>query len=310
MIRIEDLELFVRTAALGSFSNAAREADLLPGQVSAAVQRLERELEIRLFARTTRSLRLTKEGEQYLPYATEVLAMLKEGREQLHGEQESLQGTLKVAAPSDLGRNVLLPWLTEFREAHPKLVLRLSLSDQVTDVFRDPVDVAIRYGVAESASYVVLPLAENNRRVLVASPEYLQRRGRPRTLDELVMHECLPYVLGGRVYDRWVFPANGVRRQVAVKGSLLCDDAEIARRWSLAGKGIAYKSWLDVYHDVTAGRLEVLIPDQPGESSPLNMVCPHRRQFTPAVRYLHSELRERTVAMTATMREHTEFREP
>jgi DNA-binding transcriptional LysR family regulator len=78
----------------------------------------------------------------------------------------------------------------------------------------------------------------------------------------------------------------------------------------LAGKGIAYKSWLDVYHDVTAGRLEVLIPDQPGESSPLNMVCPHRRQFTPAVRYLHSELRERTVAMTATMREHTEFREP
>ncbi|WOD15863.1 LysR family transcriptional regulator [Paraburkholderia kirstenboschensis] len=306
MIRIEDLELFVRTAALGSFSNAAREADLLPGQVSAAVQRLERELEIRLFARTTRSLRLTKEGEQYLPYATEVLAMLKEGREQLHGEQESLQ----VAAPSDLGRNVLLPWLTEFRDSHPKLVLRLSLSDQVTDVFRDPVDVAIRYGVVESASYVVLPLAQNNRRVLVASPEYLQRHGRPRTLDELVMHECLPYVLGGRVYDRWVFPANGVRRQVAVKGSLLCDDAEIARRWSLAGKGIAYKSWLDVYHDVTAGRLEVLIPDQPGESSPLNMVCPHRRQFTPAVRYLHSELRERTVAMTATMREHTAFREP
>jgi DNA-binding transcriptional LysR family regulator len=74
MVRLEDLQLFVRTAALGSFSNAAREVDLLPGQVSAAILRLERELDIRLFARSTRSLKLTAEGEQYLPYAEEVLS--------------------------------------------------------------------------------------------------------------------------------------------------------------------------------------------------------------------------------------------
>lgn len=219
MVRLEDLQLFVRTAALGSFSSAAREADLLPGQVSAAIQRLERELDARLFARSTRSLKLTAEGEQYLPYAEEVLSTIHEGRERLHGDKHALQGTLRIAAPSDIGRNGLLSWLGAFRDAHPKLVLKLSLSDHVTDVFRDPVDVAIRYGAPEAASYVALPLAENNRRVLVASPEYVKRHGAPASLDELVLHDCLPYVLAGRVYDRWSFPAGGVRRQVTVKGT-------------------------------------------------------------------------------------------
>lgn len=307
MIRLEDLQLFVRTAALGSFSNAAREADLLPGQVSAAIQRLEKELDIRLFARSTRSLRLTAEGEQYLPYADEVLSTLREGRDRLHGEQKALQGTLKIAAPSDLGRNVLLPMLTAFREAHPKLVLRLSVSDQVTDVFRDPVDIAIRYGVNEGATYVALPLAEHNRRVLVASPEYLQRHGRPAALDDLLMHQCLPFVLGGRVYDRWTFPAAGMRRQITVKGVLLCDDAEIARRWAIDGRGVAYKSWIDVCDDVEQGRLELLLPDQPGEPVPLNLICPHRRQFSPAVRYLHAALRERLQAISNRLAVHTRY---
>ncbi|MBU9693217.1 LysR family transcriptional regulator [Burkholderia multivorans] len=305
MVRLEDLQLFVRTAALGSFSNAAREADLLPGQVSAAIQRLERELDTRLFARSTRSLKLTAEGEQYLPYAEEVLSTIHEGRERLHGDKHALQGTLRIAAPSDIGRNALLSWLGVFRDAHPKLVLRLSLSDYVTDVFRDPVDVAIRYGAPEAASYVALPLAESNRRVLVASPDYVKRHGAPASLDELVLHECLPFVLGGRVYDRWVFPASGVRRQVTVKGVLLCDDAEIARRWAVEGRGIAYKSWLDVHDDVRAGRLNVLLPEQRGEAAPLSLVCPHRRQFSPAVRYLHAHLRERIAPMIAAMRDYT-----
>ncbi len=309
MIRLDDLTLFVRTAALGSFSNAAREADLLPGQVSAAIQRLERELDIRLFARSTRSLRLTAEGEQYLPYAEEALSMLREGGERLHGERRALQGTLKIAAPSDLGRNVLLPWITGFREAHPKLVLQLFLSDHLSDVFRDPVDVAIRYGTAGSASCVALPLAANNRRVLVASPRYIERCGRPRSLDELPMHQCLPYIIGGRVYDDWVFPVGGERRQVSVKGVLICDDAEIARRWAVDGQGIAYRSWIDVCDDVRAGRLEILVPGQPGEIVSLNLVCPHRRQFSPAVRYLHAELLERISAMTAALRDYTEFLE-
>ena len=127
MIRIDDLQLFVRTAALGSFSQAAREADLLPGQVAAAVARLERELDLRLFVRTTRSLRLTGEGALYLPYAQEVLATLREGQARVQGEDTELHGILQLSAPSDFGRNLLLPWLSAFRAAHPRLRLHLRL---------------------------------------------------------------------------------------------------------------------------------------------------------------------------------------
>jgi DNA-binding transcriptional LysR family regulator len=287
MIRFEDLALFVRTAALGSFSNAAREADLLPGQVAAAVARLERELDLRLFVRSTRSLRLTAEGAVYLPYAQDMLTALREGEARVRGEDAELRGVLQVAAPSDLGRNVLLPWLTAFRAAHPKLQLRLHLSDQVADVFRDPVDVAFRLGRFDNASYVALPLLPGNRRVLVASPDYLARHGVPAQLEALKEHQCLLYELGGRPYDRWSFEQDGRRVVVPVRGHLVCDDADVVRRWAVAGEGIVFKSWLDVCGDVRAGRLQVLL-DGAGDSLPLNLVCPHRKQFSPAIRQLHA----------------------
>ena len=293
MVRFEDLSLFIRTAACGSFTKAAREANLLPGQVSAAIMRLERDLEIRLFARSTRSLRLTDEGERYLPYAKEVIDLLHSGRDELRRSDEALAGTLQIAAPSDFGRNVLLPWLTAFRRQHPKLELRVQFSDQVTDVFRDPVDIALRYGNVDDASFVALPVAARNRRVLVASPAYLEQCGMPQSLDELPRHSCLLWHMQGRVYDKWGFPAERGRRTVHVKGVLASDDADVVRRWAIAGEGIAYKSWLDVCGDVRAGRLVVVLPEQPGEAAPLQLICPHRRQFSPAVRQLHALLAQR-----------------
>jgi DNA-binding transcriptional LysR family regulator len=301
MLRVDDLALFVRSAALGGFSDAAREADLLPGQVSAAIKRLEKELDIRLFARSTRSLRLTAEGERYLPYALTVLTALREGHEQLRDERSELSGQLQIAAPSDLGRNVLLPWFAAFRRQHPKLTMRLFFSDRVTDVFRDPVDVAIRYGTAEDASYVALPLAPNNRRVLTASPGYLQRRGTPTSLDELAHHDCLLYLMRNRVYDKWVFSVNGQRRVINVRGPLQSDDADVVRRLAVEGEGIIFKSWLDVSDDVRTGRLVLVQGDWLGEPTPLSLVCPHRKQFSPAVQSLHRLLRQKCEALAATM---------
>jgi DNA-binding transcriptional LysR family regulator len=292
MIRLEDLTLFVRSAALGSFSKTAREVDLLPGQVSAAIQRLERELDIRLFARSTRSLRLTDEGERYLPYAQEALLTLRNGYEGLRGDNTDLCGTLQVAAPSDFGRNVLLPWLAEFRRAHPRVDLRVLLSDQITDVFKDPVDVAIRYGQMDDASFIALPLAPENRRVLVAAPGYIERWGSPESLDVLATHTCLTYQLQGRIYDKWVFPLAKGKRTIQVAPTLVSDDADVVRRWAIAGEGIAYKSWLDVCQDVQAGRLQVVLPEQAGELAPLNLICPHRKQFSPGVRLLHTLIAE------------------
>lgn len=290
-VRIDDLALFVRSAALGSFSNAAREVDLLPGQVSAAFKRLERELNIRLFARSTRSLRLTAEGEQYLPYACEALRNLREGQDRLYQETAGLHGLLQIAAPSDLGRNVLLPWITGFRQDHPHLQVRLYLSDQVADVFKDPVDVAFRYGIMDDAGDVALPLAAENRRVVVASPAYLARRGPPTIPADLAGHDCLTFVLRGRVYDKWRFYPDGKPRAIGVSGGLTSDDAEVVRRLAIAGQGIAYKSWLDVCHDVRAGRLEVVLKAYGGDLVPLHLICPHRRQFSPAVRLLYERLK-------------------
>lgn len=307
MIRLEDVTLFVRSAALGSFSNAAREADLLPGQVSAAVHRLERELDKRLFARSTRSLRLTAEGEKYLPYAQEMLAVVQAGAESLHNGDNELQGELKVAVPSDIGRNVLLPLITDFCAKHPKISLRLFLSDQRSDVFRDPVDVAIRYGSLDNSSYVALPLAEDNRRVMAAAPAYLAQHGRPRSLDEVTQHHCLLFTMNGHIYDKWTFPENGMRRQLSVKSRLLCDDADVARRWAVEGMGIVYKSWIDLSADVLAGRLEVLLPEQPGEAAPLNLICPHRKQFSPAIRELHGAFRTHLKGITGLLRTHPAF---
>lgn len=293
MIRLDDLSLFVRAAALGSFSQAAREVNLLPGQASAAIGRLERELDVRLFARSTRSLRLTDEGKRYLPFAQDALQALRDGVDGMRGENAPLTGTLQVAAPSDFGRNVLLPWIAEFRRAHPGLDIQLLVSDQVADVFRDPVDIALRYGQIEDASYVALPVAPHNRRVLVAAPGYLARRGRPAALAALADHACLAYRLRGRIYDRWCFALPEGEQVVQVRGALVSDDADVVRRWAVMGEGIAYKSWLDVCGDVQAGRLEVVLPDVPGEATPLNLVCPHRKQFSPAVKLLHALLRER-----------------
>ncbi|MEN4825743.1 LysR family transcriptional regulator [Pseudomonas sp. P39-UII1] len=292
MLRITDLELFVRSSALGSFTAAAHEADLLPGQVAAAIKRLERDLDVRLFARTTRSLRLTAEGELYLPTALSVLESLRQGRDNLHGARTTLRGVLQVSAPSDLGRNILLPWLSEFRREHPELTLRFHLSDQVADLFRDPVDVAIRYGLNQEANYIALPLAPWNRRVLVASPDYLARHGRPQALDDLQQHACLLYLQLGRTYDKWRLG----NRTVQVSGPLFSDDADVVRRWALLGEGIAYKSWLDVSANVASGELEVLLPEHPGELTPVTLVCPHRKQLSPAVSQLHIWLRDRFAA--------------
>ncbi|MCS2155008.1 LysR family transcriptional regulator [Scandinavium goeteborgense] len=293
MLRLEDLTLFVRAAALGSFSEAAREAGLPPAQVSAAIKRLETQLNIRLFARSTRSLRLTPEGETWLPFATQMLDTLHAGLQQIQAPEDEVRGTLQIAVPSDLGRNLLLSVFQAFRQRHPALRLRILFSDSLTDVFKDPVDVAFRYGNNDDASFISLPVASENRRVLVASPEWIARHEVPKTPEELRQHDVLTYILRGRVYDRWTFLRDGQRQEVQVNSSVMSDDAEVIRRLAIAGEGIANKSWLDVSDDIAQGRLNIILPDYQGDKVPLNMICPHRKQLSTAVRLLYEAVSEK-----------------
>ena len=293
MLRFDDLQLFVHAADLGSLSAAARVMDMSPAVASAALKRIEAQLGARLLARSTRSLRLTAEGEGFLEYARTALASLDEGRRLLARGQDQVSGVLQLSAPSDFGRNLLLPWLDEFQREHPQLTVRLLLGDRIADLFRQPVDIALRYGEPEDSSLVALPVAPNNRRVLCASPDYLARQGEPHQLEQLLQHNCLLYMLGTRVHDHWQFNDGKRELGLTVSGNRFSDDADVVRLWAIAGQGIAYKSWLDVAGDVQAGRLKVLLPELVCERAPLNLLCGHRAQLSKPVRLLHDMLSER-----------------
>ena len=298
MVRLDDVTVFVRTADRGSLSAAARELEISPALASAAVKRLEGELGIRLFARTTRSLRLTDEGERYLRHARDALRALQDGHDALAEGKETLGGVLKISMPSDLGRNMLVGWLDQFQHLYPKVSYQLSVGDRLSDLYRQPVDIAIRYGRQDDSSLIALPLAPDNRRVLVASPEYVRRHGPLADLRDLARHNCLRFMLDDVIHDRWNFyPMHGAAEQgapvaVQVHGDRSADDADLVRRWAVAGLGVAYKSRLDVSGDLRAGRLVVLMPDVAGEPTPLHMVCMHRSQVSPTVLTLRDFLRE------------------
>ena len=301
MLRFDDLQLFVRAADLGSLSAAARAMDLSPAVASAALKRIEQQLGARLLARSTRSLRLTAEGEGFLAYARAALGSLEEGRRLLARGQDQVSGVLQLSAPSDFGRNLLVPWLDEFQREHPQLTVRLLLGDRIADLFRQPVDVALRYGAPEDSSLVALPIAADNRRVLCAAPAYLARHGELRQLEQLAQHNCLLFMLGSRVHDHWHFHDGKREVSLTVSGDRFSDDADVVRRWAVAGAGVAYKSWLDVAADVQAGRLRVLLPELQGERAPLNLLCAHRAQLSKPVNLLREMLRLRCEKLSAQL---------
>ncbi|WP_299531166.1 LysR family transcriptional regulator [uncultured Herbaspirillum sp.] len=293
MIRLEDLAIFVCAADNGSLSAAARQHDVTPAVASAAMKRLEGELGARLLARSTRSLRLTPDGERYLQYARNVLAEINAGRDAVAHGRRVVGGNLSLSVPSDFGRNLMCQWLDEFQAQHPAVSLQVRISDRVADMFRQPVEVAIRYSPPEDSSLVALPLAPDNRRVLCASPDYLARHGRPRTPADLRQHNCLRYLLSDMLHSQWTFFQDGTPVPVQVNGDRVCDDGELVHRWAVDGRGIAYKSRLDVLADLRNGKLEALMEDYQGEASPLNLVCTHRMSLSPTVRALRELLGER-----------------
>ncbi|TKB50578.1 LysR family transcriptional regulator [Ferrimonas sediminicola] len=287
MKSLQDLTLFIHTARLGSLSACARRMDLTPAAVSAAIKRLEAELGYALFVRTTRSIRLTAEGERFLGAVTEGVGLIEQAARPGRSRGEGLSGTLQLSIPSALGRERLLGALDRFMEDNPQLELSLSLTDRISDGFNQPVDLALRYGDAAASGLISLPVVPDNRRILVASPHYLERQGRPRSPQALLEHQCLCFVLGDRQYDLWRFWVEGRLHQVRVSGRRRCDDGALVQQWAREGRGIAYKSALDVKGDLDRGTLVAVAPDWLGEPAPLSLLVTDRHRLTPAVRALH-----------------------
>lgn len=298
MKALQDLDIFVRTSETGSLSATARALDLTPAAASAALKRLEIELGASLFVRSTRSLRLTSEGELFLEQCRPALEALRQASQQLAAGKQDLGGVLQLSAPSDFGRNLLLPWLDAFQRLHPQVDVRLQLSDRLANVYSSPVDAAFRYGKPPDSSLIALPLAPANRRILCASPAYLDQHGTPATPHELAGHNCLCFMFGGEVHDRWRFSLNdGPEITVRVRSANVSDDGDVVRRWALLDKGIAYKAGFDVVEDIAQGRLRALCVDWETEAAPLFLVLPSRRQLTPLVRRLRDFIAERTAIL-------------
>ncbi|KAA0088606.1 LysR family transcriptional regulator [Trinickia soli] len=300
MIRLDDVQIFVHTVDYGSFSEAARQLNIAPAHASASVQRLERALDTRLFTRSTRSMQLSEAGERYLPHARIMIGALVQGEQALASGRGALSGPLRLSAPSDFGRNLLLPWLDEFQRRHPGLSLHLKMSDRAADLIRQPLDAVVRYGALPDSSLLAMKLVDNNRRALCAAPSYVQRHGAPAKVEDLRRHNCLRYVWSEQIHERWRFTPPGGERIVAVTGNRISDDADVVRRWAIAGEGIVYKSRLDLIDDLKAGRLVELFPPEHCEPSPLHLICAHRSQLTPAIIELHAFLSERCSALLAS----------
>ncbi len=291
-----DLTLFVRIADSGSITNAAEQLDITSAAASAALKRLEKELAAQLFIRTTRQLRITTEGERFLSHCRQSLEALEEGKASINASQGKISGELRVSAPSYLSRNVLLGCMDEIMELHPDLSIHLKVSDSMADFYLDRVDLALRYGQPEESSLIAFKLATFDR-ILCASPSYLNSFGMPSHPYDLKQHNCLIYQLKDRLFDLWSFSCDleGKKEsfKVKVNGDRSCNDGDVVRRWVVAGRGIAYKSRLDMAEDLHAGRVVRLLPSFSSPPVELNLICPSRKQVTPAVLLLRDMLRKK-----------------
>jgi len=289
---IADLQVLVQTARGGTLTAAARALGITPAAASATLKRLESQLGTRLFERSTRAMRLTPQGQILLDYAARAFELLDEGQSQVHADRATLVGTVRVAAPSDLTRTVLLPLFDEFMQAHPGLQLQLSVADRVLDVMRDEVDVAIRYGALADSRLVARTLADAYP-ICSAAPDYLRRHGTPRTPQDLAQHNCITFDRGGRRHRAWRFCRDGQWTEVRVDGDRSVDDASLAREWALAGRGIILKSEIDVGRDVASGALLPLLTEWRTEPYPLHALLPSGRFVPNRVRALVDFLVER-----------------
>jgi DNA-binding transcriptional LysR family regulator len=277
---LDELRVFVEAAQRGSLSAAARTLNLSPAGASASLKRLENRLGARLFERSTRSIRLTPQGQSLIGYSLRAFELLKEGEAQIGASQKTLSGTIRVTAASALTRRLLLPWFDQFLATNENVNLALSVSDSPRDLLRDEVDLAIRYGPLADSGLVARLLA-SPRRIACASPRYLKKHSTPTHPRQLVLHECLTFWVRNRLHAQWKFEERGERYAVQVKGRRTVDDAEIAHSWALNHHGIIYVSELDVADSLKSGALVHLFRDFDGESIPLNAVLPSNR-FVPA----------------------------
>ncbi|WP_282131147.1 LysR family transcriptional regulator [Pseudoalteromonas aliena] len=295
-MNIEDLKLILKVAEFRSITLAAAKLDMRTATASAAIKRVESALGSELFIRTTRHLRLSAAGERYIPQCEQALAVLELAKQNLKGEHDEIEGELRVALSSDLGRNLVIPWIDELMDTYPKLSLRTHISDSNIDFYRDSVDIAIRYGSPNDASVYGFKIC-NVPRLLCATDEYLLQNGTPVHPDDLASHQGLFYQLQDIINNTWEFSDGEAKYKVKMDGRRASNDGDLVRCWCVAGKGLAVKSALDMADDLLNDRVVTVMPNYQHVNGELWLICPSRQSITPAVRLLRDVCRAKSQAI-------------
>ena len=279
---IAELRTFVRIAAAGSLSAAAREMGLALSVVSKRLAALERRTETVLTLRTTRRFALTEEGQQFLDRAQRILAEVDEAEAALADGRVEPSGVLRVSASTALGRAHVSPVCRDLIRTYPKLSADLVLTDRVVDPVEERMDVVIRIGTPRDSDLIMRKLIDN-RRIIVAAPAYIRRRGVPSTPEELARHDFLLFSRGAQT-SLHLIHGDGKVVDVRVTSRLRCDNGEIAQDWAPVGCGLILKSWIYVASDLAAGRLVQLLPEWQSDPGPVCALFPRYRQVPTRVR--------------------------
>ncbi|KAB0265992.1 LysR family transcriptional regulator [Microvirga brassicacearum] len=281
--RVTSMQVFVRVASLGSFSAAGRALDLSQTMVTKHIAALEARLGIKLLHRSTRKLVLTEGGRTFLAASERILAEIDEAEASASLDRVEPRGTLRLNVPLTFGFREVAPALADFSRLYPSVTVDLGLADRYVDLIDEGWDAAIRIGRLQDSSLVVRKLAPC-RIVVCAAPAYLERRGNPRTPEDLTQHNCLGYTLPTAVSaSRWVFGEGG-GNIVPIAGNLRANNGDALLAAAVAGQGLVYQPTFLVGDSLRDGTLVRVLSDYAVPELGVYAVLPSGRQAPAKVR--------------------------
>lgn len=286
-LKLGSIELFCKTAELQSFTAAAKASGLTPAAVSRAVSRLEERLGVRLLVRTTRRVRLTDSGQSYYERCRQAIGELVAAEREVAGEQRVPTGVVRMSLPTPYGHHRVLPVLPAFRAKYPGITLDLQITNRNIDLAAEGFDLAVR-GRTPPDSGLVARKLEDADLVVVATPAYLRRHGRPTTLDSLQAHDCIQFRLPstGQVMP-WLLRSAGQNFDHLTKGGICCTE-DILGAVTLArhGAGLLQTYRFIVEEDLQRRTLVAVLPALAGASRPFSLLYPAQRHMPLRVRVL------------------------
>ncbi|MGJ7487314.1 LysR substrate-binding domain-containing protein [Variovorax sp. LT2P21] len=283
------VSVFVAAAQAGTFTKAAERLGLTKSAVGKAVTRLEGRLGFKLFHRTTRLMRLTADGEAYLAACVSAMDEVTAARTALSSNNQVLSGRLHIDMPVAFGRRVLLPVLMDIVRPHPAISLTLTFTDATSDLLRDDVDLAIRFGDVGNSGHLVARHLATQQRVICASPAYLRERGAPQTLMDVGDHRCVVGTQHGPPMV-WSVLEAGVEKTYAPPATHQLSDGEAMVEAAAAGLGLVQLPLSMVREKIKAGALVTILPGCSGPDVEIHAVWPHRGQLSARLRFVVDQL--------------------